>query len=189
MEQESGFSVRAPCHAPCAWGQGRGTLVGMDANFSLHEISLPDSRATQALGRALAAVLRPGDVVLLEGDLGAGKTTLARALLRALCADGEMEVPSPSYTLVQVYEAPAAPVSHFDLWRLDGPDALHELGWDEACEGIVLVEWPDRLGDLAPPDALRVSLVPDAAGGRVARLAGNAARLAPLMNPDTGDAP
>ncbi|ATU74147.1 tRNA (adenosine(37)-N6)-threonylcarbamoyltransferase complex ATPase subunit type 1 TsaE [Komagataeibacter rhaeticus] len=144
----------------------------------MRDIPLPDTQATQALGHALAPLLRAGDAVLLEGDLGAGKTTLARALLRALCGSPDMEVPSPSYTLVQVYDAPLAAVAHFDLWRLDGPDALHELGWDDACEGIVLVEWPDRLGTLAPPDALHVRLLHTADGGRVARLEGWGARLA-----------
>ena len=146
------------------------------------DIPLPDTIATQRLGQALAGLLAAGDAVLLEGDLGAGKTTLARALLRALCGSPDMEVPSPSYTLVQVYDAPVAEVAHFDLWRLDGPDALHELGWDDACEGIVLVEWPDRLGTLAPPAALHIHLLHTAGGGRVARLEGWDARLAQSGN-------
>lgn len=151
------------------------------------EIPLPDTTATHRLGQALARLLAAGDAVLLEGDLGAGKTTLARALLRALCADPGMEVPSPSYTLVQVYDAPVAEVAHFDLWRLDGPDALFELGWDDACEGIVVVEWPDRLGTLAPPDALRIHLLHGADGGRVARLEGWGERLAQLGNMGMGE--
>ncbi|WP_010508978.1 tRNA (adenosine(37)-N6)-threonylcarbamoyltransferase complex ATPase subunit type 1 TsaE [Komagataeibacter europaeus] len=154
----------------------------------MREIALPDTQATTALGHALANVLRAGDCVLLEGDLGAGKTTLARALLRALCGDADMEVPSPSYTLVQVYGAPAAEVAHFDLWRLDGPEGVHELGWDDAREGIVLVEWPQRLGTLAPADALRITLAPDATGGRVARLEGWDTRLAQSAVFGTGDA-
>ncbi len=124
----------------------------------LLDIFLPDLAATEALGRNIAARLRPGDAVLLDGPLGAGKTALARAMLRALCADPALEVPSPSYTLVQSYEAPGVTVHHFDLWRLDGPDAVVELGWEEARAGIVLVEWPDRLGTLSPPDAWRVAL-------------------------------
>lgn len=114
--------------------------------------------------------------MLLEGPLGAGKTALARALLRAACGDPGMEVPSPSYTLVQAYDGAGFPIAHFDLWRLsvpeptggrdgagavagrDGAGALEELGWDEARVGAVLVEWPDRLGALAPADALRLTL-------------------------------
>ena len=135
-------------------------------------ICLPDDAATMALGRALAPIVRTGDAVLLHGDLGAGKTTLARARLRALCNDPAMEVPSPAYTLVQTYDAPGVEVSHFDLWRLDGPGALVELGWDDACEGIVLVEWPERLGELTPPHARHIDLVVRADGGRDAILRG-----------------
>ncbi len=130
---------------------------------------LPDLAATEALGHRIAAALRPGDAVLLDGPLGAGKTALARALLRAACSEPSMEVPSPSYTLVQLYDGRTAdgralPIAHFDLWRLQGPAALAELGWEEARDGVVLVEWPDRLGPLAPADALRVTLRPMAAG-------------------------
>ncbi|MBE7211882.1 MAG: tRNA (adenosine(37)-N6)-threonylcarbamoyltransferase complex ATPase subunit type 1 TsaE [Gluconacetobacter diazotrophicus] len=144
------------------------------------EFWLPDPPETERLGRALAAILRPGDAVLLEGPLGAGKSTLARALLRAACRNGRMEVPSPSFTLVQLYDGFDAagevlPVAHLDLWRLDGPGALNELGWDEALEtGAVLVEWPDRLGVLRPADALEVALEPVFAAGAGKDAAGDA---------------
>lgn len=119
---------------------------------------LPDLASTEAFGKALARLLRPGDSILLDGPLGAGKTALARALLREACGNDAMEVPSPSYTLVQTYDGVGFPIAHFDLWRLGGPDAVEELGWDEARAGVVLVEWPDRLGVLAPGDALRLTL-------------------------------
>ncbi len=139
-------------------------------------ITLCDADATEALGQAVAAALRPGDAVLLEGPLGAGKTTLARALLRAACGDPALEVPSPSYALVQGYDSPLGPIAHFDLWRLDGPAALEELGWEEARAGIVLVEWPERLGLLRPADALAVRLRVEGVG-RTAALSGWAGRL------------
>src|SRR5580692_7380292 len=107
------------------------------------ELDLPTLAATEALAGALAPLLRPGDALLLEGPLGAGKTAFARALLRAACGDPALEVPSPSYTLVQSYAAPGFTVHHFDLWRLQGPASLVELGWDEVVRDVVLVEWPD----------------------------------------------
>jgi tRNA threonylcarbamoyladenosine biosynthesis protein TsaE len=133
-------------------------------------IRLDSLAETEALAARLAARARPGDAILLEGPLGAGKSALARAFLRAASGDPSLEVPSPTFTLVQSYPLPGGVVAHhFDLYRLDGPGGLHELGWEEAREGIVLVEWPSRLGPLAPEGALRVSLEPGE--GEEARLA------------------
>ncbi|MEL6365628.1 MAG: tRNA (adenosine(37)-N6)-threonylcarbamoyltransferase complex ATPase subunit type 1 TsaE, partial [Pseudomonadota bacterium] len=124
--------------------------------------------ATEALGRALARDLKAGDAILLEGGLGAGKTTLARALIAE--ATGEADAPSPTFALVQLYEGGPVPIAHFDLYRLEGPDGLEELGFDDALDqGCVLVEWPDRLGGFAPSERLIVRL--SAAGaGRTAEL-------------------
>ena len=142
--------------------------------------TLPDLAATEALARGVAALIRPGDTVLLEGPLGAGKTAFARALLRALTGCPALEVPSPSYTLVQSYPTPRGALAHFDLWRLDGPADLAELGWDEARGGIVLVEWPDRLGPHRPADALAIGLRPQAGDARQAVLTGWPDRLGRL---------
>ncbi|MGH7066307.1 MAG: tRNA (adenosine(37)-N6)-threonylcarbamoyltransferase complex ATPase subunit type 1 TsaE [Acetobacteraceae bacterium] len=133
---------------------------------------LPDAAATRALGAALAGLARAGDAVLLAGPLGAGKTTLARGFLTAASGEQGLVVPSPSYTLVQTYQTRLGPVHHFDLWRLDGPAGLAELGWDEALADIVLVEWPDRLGPLRPAWALDVMLEITGEESREARLEG-----------------
>ncbi len=149
---------------------------------------LPDLAATRRLGAALARDLRAGDAVLLEGELGAGKTELARALLRAACGDPTLVVPSPSFTLVQSYDAGALTLHHFDLWRLDGPAALAELGWEEARQEVVIVEWPDRLGKLRPPSAIELHLQTQGEA-RTAHLHGpGAAALAAAFNPPAGPA-
>ena len=127
---------------------------------------LPNEQATEALGATLAARLKPGDVVGLKGDLGAGKTTLARAIVRAAAGDPDLIVPSPTFTLVEVYDTPRGPIWHFDLYRLDSPDQVYELGWEEAlAEGVVLMEWPERLGPLLPQH-LSVTLEVDGDGRR-----------------------
>jgi tRNA threonylcarbamoyladenosine biosynthesis protein TsaE len=114
-------------------------------------MSLPDEGATEQLGMTLAGRLRIGDVVGLKGELGAGKTTLARAILRAAADDRRLIVPSPTFTLVEVYETARGSYWHFDLYRLETPEQVYELGWEEAlAEGISLVEWPERLGPLLP---------------------------------------
>ncbi|MDE1906277.1 MAG: tRNA (adenosine(37)-N6)-threonylcarbamoyltransferase complex ATPase subunit type 1 TsaE [Rhodospirillales bacterium] len=120
-------------------------------------LHLKDESETQRLGQKLAAIAQSGDVLLLEGPLGAGKSCLARAFIRAMMGDARLAVPSPTFTLVQSYETPGgAEIFHYDLWRLDGPAALEELGWDEALSGIVLVEWPERLAGFAPAHAWRL---------------------------------
>jgi tRNA threonylcarbamoyladenosine biosynthesis protein TsaE len=144
-------------------------------------VLLPDLAATETLARRLASVARAGDCILLEGPLGAGKTALARAFLREAAGDEAMEVPSPSFTLVQIYETAIGPVFHYDLWRLDGPDSLAELDWEDALDTIVLVEWPDRLGHLQPPDALTITLRMGDGEAREATLAGWEDRIAHLV--------
>ena len=127
---------------------------------------LPDEAATEQLGATLAARLKAGDVVGLKGDLGAGKTTLARAIVRAACGDPGMVVPSPTFTLVEVYDTPRGSIWHFDLYRLETPEQVFELGWEEAlAEGISIIEWPERLGPLLPQH-LSVTLEVDGDGRR-----------------------
>jgi tRNA threonylcarbamoyladenosine biosynthesis protein TsaE len=122
-----------------------------------HDLTLDSAEATAALGAAIARALKPGDAVLLSGGLGAGKSTLARGLVRALTTPDE-EAPSPTFTLVQTYEC-VPPVAWFDLYRLSGPQEVYELGFDEALdEGCVVVEWPQRLGARLPPDRLDIEL-------------------------------
>jgi len=111
--------------------------------------------ATETLARDLARLLIPGDFITLGGDLGAGKTAFARALLRVLAGDPELEVPSPTFTLIQMYDTPRMPVVHADLYRIRDQSELEELGWEEAGpDSLLLIEWPDRLGDLMPADRL-----------------------------------
>ena len=139
------------------------------------EIKLKAEADTLALGARLASALRSGDVVRLSGDLGAGKTTLARGLIQSRL--GEIDVPSPTYTLVQAYdwdtkENEGGELWHCDLYRLERPDDAYELGLMDAMgEEIMLIEWADKLGSLCPDDALRVDLRFDGKG-RIARLIG-----------------
>ncbi|MBW4981355.1 tRNA (adenosine(37)-N6)-threonylcarbamoyltransferase complex ATPase subunit type 1 TsaE [Mameliella sp. CS4] len=121
-------------------------------------LTLPTPEATCDLARRIGAGLRPGDVLLLTGEIGAGKTHFARCLIQSLLEVPE-DVPSPTFTLVQIYDTTAGELWHADLYRLTGPDESVELGLTEAFEtAICLVEWPDRLQELAPRDALRLSL-------------------------------
>jgi len=154
-----------------------GQIGAMSATAASRLIELPSLAATEALAASVAALARTGDAILLEGVLGAGKSAFARAFLRAASCDPVLEVPSPTFTLVQSYDTRIGMVHHFDLWRLDGPHGLAELGWEEARGGVVLVEWPDRLGGLRPADALTVALHPTGDTSRRAVLSGWPDRL------------
>jgi tRNA threonylcarbamoyl adenosine modification protein YjeE len=162
-------------------------MIAELAPETTRRLALADEAATVALARAVARGVRPGDVIALWGDLGAGKTRFARAFIGALAGEGE-EVPSPTFTLVQGYDTPAGAVWHFDLYRLDSADEVLELGFEEAlADGIALIEWPDRLGSLLPRDRLDLALDFGAtAESRVARLTGQGAwaeRLRKLVLP------
>lgn len=158
----------------------------MPSSATSRTLDLPTETQTRVLGRKLAELARSGDVILLEGPIGAGKSSLARAFIRARLGAGE-EVPSPTFTLVQVYDDPGqgegggTEIWHADLYRLSHPDEVWELGLDQAfATAICLVEWPDRLGRHLPPDALRIRL--ETMGeGRRALVSGGRAGLAKAL--------
>jgi tRNA threonylcarbamoyladenosine biosynthesis protein TsaE len=122
-------------------------------------LPLPTEAATAALGAKLAPALRPGDVIALSGPLGAGKTALARALIAVLT--GKDDAPSPTFTLVETYETPDFPLHHFDLYRLEKAEDVWELGFEDALDGVVVIEWPERIERLIPPTALLIRLSMD----------------------------
>jgi tRNA threonylcarbamoyladenosine biosynthesis protein TsaE len=137
-------------------------------------LTLKDEAATAELGARIARALAPGDVVALSGELGAGKTALARAILRARGVAGH--VPSPTFTLVQAYETPGLTVHHFDLYRIEDEQELRELGLEDAAqEGAVLVEWPERgMPRHLLADALSIALTATGETTREARIMGPA---------------
>ncbi|TQV76189.1 tRNA (adenosine(37)-N6)-threonylcarbamoyltransferase complex ATPase subunit type 1 TsaE [Denitrobaculum tricleocarpae] len=144
----------------------------LDTTTSAITLPLAGEAATASLARALSRLVAPGDVIALFGDLGAGKTSFARAFINALPRENadavesegtvereEEEVPSPTFTLVQLYERVPATIWHFDLYRLEQAEEVYELGIEEAfADGISLIEWPERLGGLLPADRLEVHL-------------------------------
>lgn len=133
----------------------------------VQSVFLPDDTATTDLGRRLAAALRPGDLVLLSGGLGAGKTALARAVVRALAGDESLEVPSPSFALVQPYQAGDFPILHADLYRLVAEHEIDELGLFDRADGIVLVEWPERAAGLRAKASMMIEItIPRGGAGR-----------------------
>jgi tRNA threonylcarbamoyladenosine biosynthesis protein TsaE len=138
-------------------------------------IDLPDESATGGLAASIAARVRKGDVIALSGPLGSGKTSFARAFIRARGLDS-VEVPSPTFMLVEVYDGePGPPVWHFDLYRIESPDELRELGLEEAlAEGVSLIEWPERLGAFLPAERLDLALAMGKSdGARIATLSGS----------------
>ncbi len=141
-----------------------------DETMPLRTLALPDPDATDAFGTALAPLLRSGDTVLLSGPIGAGKSHLARTVIRRLMerhGEAPEDIPSPTYTLVQTYPAGALEIWHADLYRLSDPAEVFELGLDEAFgTAICLVEWPDRLGGDIPADALSITIEIDGEGRR-----------------------
>ena len=139
-------------------------------------LHLEDEAATNRLATELAGILAAGDVVALSGELGAGKTSLARAIIGAIAGEA-IEVPSPTFTLVQEYRDLAIPVVHYDLYRLHAPEDLMEIGFGEADrDALVLVEWPERAAGRLPPNTLSVALAIDGEG-RAATIAGGGALL------------
>jgi tRNA threonylcarbamoyladenosine biosynthesis protein TsaE len=134
----------------------RAIVFGLYKTIVTRAVELPDEAATAGLAAALAAMAEAGDVIALKGELGAGKTTFARAFIHA-CGIAD-EVPSPTFTLVQMYAAEAAQIWHFDLYRLRSPAEAWELGIEEAfLDGISLIEWPERLGPLLPDCRLEIT--------------------------------
>ena len=153
---------------------------------SLLKLSSPEE--TAAFARRVGLALGAGDVLLLEGEIGAGKTHFARSLIQSLLRAPE-DIPSPTFTLVQTYDGSGFEIWHADLYRLTSPDEVIELGLIDAFEdSVCLVEWPDRLEDLAPQTALRLSFaMSPAKGQRTLRLSANNPRWAPLIEGNLND--
>ena len=136
------------------------------------KVDLAHEQDTQQLAEEVVLLIGANDLITLSGDLGAGKTTFARALIRRLAGEAELEVPSPTFTLMQIYETPRFPIVHADLYRIKHPDEIVDLGWDEASEGALLVvEWADRLGETAAADSLDICFTLDLAKNNQARTA------------------
>src|SRR5215475_2466832 len=132
--------------------------------------ALANETATAHLMADLALLIGPGDVITLSGDLGAGKTTAARAIICYLAADEELEVPSPTFTLVQGYELPAFPLVHADLYRVGDPAELEEIGLSPLPEAtLVLIEWPERAGRMLPESRIDIAFAHSPASGTDAR--------------------
>ena len=129
-------------------------------------LDIPSALETQDFGAKLADLLRPGDVVALHGSLGMGKSTLARAVIQKRSNNGDLEVPSPTFTIVQTYDLDP-PIYHVDLYRLDDADEAMELGLEDSFdEAISLIEWPERLGPYLPKKALIITMTESKSGGR-----------------------
>ena len=141
-------------------------MAGTRTFTQTRRVGLPDLQSTEALAASFAAELRKGDVIALTGDLGAGKSVFARALIQARGASAGVEigaVPSPTFTLVQQYDLPDFPIYHFDLYRLSDPEEAWEIGLEDAfADGASLIEWADRIDALLPPGTVGVHISPGA---------------------------
>ena len=147
-------------------------MLPLNSGGSSFTVALANEQATERLVTDIAAVLEPGDLVTLSGDLGAGKTAFARAMIRYLADNPDIPVPSPTFTLIQTYDLPRFPVVHADLYRLEGPGELAELGFDDLPQdAVVLLEWPDRAEGFLPPDRLDVAFTLNPQAGPDARKA------------------
>lgn len=150
----------------------------------MRSLHLSDADATSGFARALAPRLGPGDILLLAGPIGAGKTHFARSLIQTLLPVPE-DVPSPTFTLVQSYEGPGFDIWHADLYRLTHPDEVVELGLEEAFDtALCLIEWPERLGPYSPQKALTLQFLPQDDGSRRLLLSAGHPRWAPLLAED-----
>lgn len=170
---------------PLAVGARARIFTHMTRMAAPHLLRLSSPDATETLARSLGAMLSPGDVILLHGDIGAGKTHFARALIQSL-QDPPEDVPSPTFTLVQTYDTQKGDLWHADLYRLTSPDECVELGLADAFDtAICLIEWPDRLEDLVPEDSLhlRFSMADDDEDARLLDISGNNTRWADALAP------
>src|SRR3954447_4631581 len=151
-------------------------MLPITSGGSSYSVTLQSEQGIHRLVMDIAAALDPGDLITLSGDLGAGKTTFARAMIRFLAENPDIPVPSPTFTLMQTYDLPRFPVVHADLYRLEGPGELAELGFDDLPKNaVVLLEWPDRAAGFLPPDRLDVAFTLEPKAGpehRKARITG-----------------